>query len=53
MEDDVVRWSVKVSKSTDRALRSHLAQRWLKKGDLSKFIEEAVRGACSSKPWKM
>jgi hypothetical protein len=43
MEDDWVRWSVKVSKSTDRSLRSHLAQRGLKKGDLSKFIEEAVR----------
>jgi len=43
MEDDSVRWSVKVSKSTDRSLRSHLAQRGLKKGDLSKFIEEAVR----------
>jgi len=32
-----------VSKSTDRSLRSHLAQKGLKKGDLSKFIEEAVR----------
>ena len=42
MEDDSVRWSVKVSKSTDRSLRSHLAQGGLKKGDLSKFIEEAV-----------
>jgi hypothetical protein len=43
VEDDSVRWSVKVSKSTDRSLRSHLAQRGLRKGDLSKFIEEAVR----------
>jgi hypothetical protein len=43
MEDDAVRWSVKVSKSTDRSLRSHLAQKGMKKGDLSKFIEEAVR----------
>ena len=32
-----------MSKSTDRSLRSHLAQRGLRKGDLSKFIEEAVR----------
>ena len=32
-----------MSKSTDRSLRSHLAQKGLKKGDLSKFIEEAVR----------
>jgi hypothetical protein len=43
MEDDAVRWSVKVSKSTDTSLRTHLAQKGLKKGDLSKFIEEAVR----------
>lgn len=32
-----------VSKETDIALRSFLAQRGLKKGDLSKFIEEAVK----------
>jgi len=41
--EEAIRWTVKVSKSTDTALRSHLAQRGLKKGDLSKFIEEAVR----------
>lgn len=41
--EDTIRWTVKVSKSTDRSLRSHLAQKGLKKGDLSKFIEEAVR----------
>ncbi len=32
-----------VDKSTDIDLRSYLAQQGLKKGDLSKFIEEAVR----------
>ena len=32
-----------VDKSTDIDLRSHLAQQGMKKGDLSKFIEEAVR----------
>jgi hypothetical protein len=37
------RWTVTVSKDTDIAVRSLLAQRGLKKGDLSKFIEEAVR----------
>jgi hypothetical protein len=41
--DDTIRWTVKVSRSTDTSLRSHLAQKGLKKGDLSKFIEEAVR----------
>ena len=34
---------MKVSKETDTALRSYLAQRGGKKGDLSKFIERAVR----------
>jgi len=32
-----------ISKQTDIAVRSFLAQRGLKKGDLSKFIEEAVK----------
>lgn len=39
----VTRWTVSVSKDTDIAVRSFLAQRGLKKGDLSKFIEEAVK----------
>ncbi len=41
--DDMTRWTVMVSKDTDIALRSFLAQRGLKKGDLSRFIEEAVK----------
>ncbi len=43
MPEDTTRWTVSVSKETDIAVRSFLAQRGLKKGDLSKFIEEAVR----------
>jgi hypothetical protein len=43
MADDTTRWTVSVSKSTDIAVRSFLAQRGMKKGDLSKFIEDAVR----------
>lgn len=43
MPDDVTRWTVSVSKSTDVAVRTFLAQRGMKKGDLSKFIEEAVK----------
>jgi hypothetical protein len=43
MPDDTTRWTVSVSKDTDIAVRSFLAQRGLKKGDLSKFIEEAVK----------
>ncbi|MCC6611003.1 MAG: hypothetical protein IT515_15190 [Burkholderiales bacterium] len=41
--DELVRWTVKVSKDTDVSLRSFLAQRGLRKGDLSKFIERAVQ----------
>lgn len=40
---DMTRWTVSVSKNTDIAVRSLLAQRGMKKGDLSKFIEEAVK----------
>lgn len=43
MPEGTTRWTVSVSKETDIAVRSFLAQRGLKKGDLSKFIEEAVR----------
>jgi hypothetical protein len=41
--DDTTRWTISVSKETDIAVRSFLAQRGMKKGDLSKFIEDAVR----------
>jgi hypothetical protein len=43
MPDDTTRWTVSVSKDTDITVRSFLAQRGMKKGDLSKFIEEAVK----------
>jgi hypothetical protein len=39
---DLTRWTVKVSKETDLAVRSYLAEHGGKKGDLSKFIERAV-----------
>ena len=43
MTDTTTRWTVSVSKDTDIAVRSYLAKRGMKKGDLSKFIEEAVK----------
>jgi hypothetical protein len=43
MEQEAIRWNIKVSKETDLALRTFLGARGMKKGDLSKFIEEAVR----------
>jgi hypothetical protein len=43
MEEEAVRWNIKVSKETDFTLRTYLGAQGSKKGDLSKFIEEAVR----------
>jgi Ribbon-helix-helix domain len=40
---DAVRWNIKISKNTDIAVRSFLARSGFKKGDLSKFVEDAVR----------
>jgi hypothetical protein len=39
---ELTRWSLKVSRETDVALRTLLASRGGKKGDLSRFVEEAV-----------
>ena len=39
---EAVRWNIKVSKETDQSLRSFLDAQGMKKGDLSKFIEDAV-----------
>jgi len=41
--EEAVRWNIKVSKDTDLTLRTFLGAQGAKKGDLSKFIEEAVR----------
>lgn len=37
------RWTVTVSNDTDISVRTFLAERRMKKGDFSRFIEEAVR----------
>jgi hypothetical protein len=43
MDHEDVRWNIKVSRETDLTLRTYLGSQGAKKGDLSKFIEEAVR----------
>ena len=43
LPQDAVRWNIKVSRDTDLALRTFLGSQGMKKGDLSKFIEAAVR----------
>lgn len=41
--NDVVRWTISVSPETDLSLRGFLGAQGMKKGDLSKFVEDAVR----------
>ncbi len=43
MAEQAVRWNIKVSKDTDLTLRTFLGSQGMKKGDLSKFVEDAVR----------
>jgi hypothetical protein len=43
MMDDTVRWSLKVSRETDEALRAYLGRTGGRKGDLSKFVQQAVQ----------
>jgi len=43
MQEEAVRWNIKVSKETDLTLRTFLGSQGMKKRDLSKFIERAVR----------
>ncbi|MFN7922735.1 MAG: ribbon-helix-helix domain-containing protein [Bryobacteraceae bacterium] len=42
-EQETTRLTITLSKQADLALRSYLGAHGMKKGDLSKFIEEAVR----------
>ena len=39
----MIRWSLSIPEATDRALRMYLARNGGKKGDLSRFVDEAVR----------
>src|SRR3546814_19450880 len=48
--NELARWSLKVSRETDIALRTLLATRGGRKGDLSRFVEEAVNRAVLREP---
>ena len=37
------RWTITVTNETDLALRAYLGAQGMRKGDLSKFVEDAVR----------
>ena len=43
VSEATTRWTVSVSRDTDVSVRSLLARRGMRKGDLSRFIEETVR----------
>ncbi len=38
-----MRWSLKVSRETDKALRGYLGRSGGRKGDLSRFVQDAVK----------
>lgn len=40
---ETTRWNLAISRETDIAVRSFLARTGFKKGDLSNFVEQAVR----------
>lgn len=39
----MTRWTLSIPDETDRTVRTYLARTGLKKGDLSKFVDQAVR----------
>ena len=39
----MTRWHLSIPEQTDRAVRTYLARTGGKKGDLSRFVDEAVR----------
>jgi hypothetical protein len=39
----MTRWTLSIPDETDRTVRTYLARLGLKKGDLSKFVDDAVR----------
>jgi hypothetical protein len=41
--EETVRWSLKVSREIDEALRAHLGRTGARKGDISKFVQDAVQ----------
>ena len=39
----MARWNLSIPEETDRTVRTHLARTGGRKGDLSRFVDEAVR----------
>src|SRR5688500_10113401 len=47
--EETVRWSLKVSRETDEALRAHLGRVGGRKGDFSRFVQDAVKAKLKEK----
>ena len=43
VSNETSRWTITVTNETDLALRAYLGAQGMRKGDLSKFVEDAVR----------
>ncbi len=42
MGEENTRWTIIIDRLTDKNVRTRLAERGMKKGDLSKFVKDAV-----------
>ena len=51
MGEETTRWTIVIDKLTDRKLRTRLAERGMKKGDLSKFVKDAVNRQLFAQSW--
>ena len=51
MGDENTRWNIVINKLTDIKVRTRLAERGMKKGDLSKFVEDAVKRQLFAQSW--
>ena len=51
MGEDSTRWTIVIDKLTDRKVRTRLAERGMRKGDLSKFVKDAVNRQLFAQSW--
>ncbi len=51
MGDESTRWTIVVDKETDRSVRMRLAERGMKKGDLSRYVKDAVNRQLFAQSW--
>ena len=52
MGDESTRWTIVIDKQTDIDVRTRLAAKGMKKGDLSKYVSELVRRDLFMDTWR-